>query len=116
MSQSTAHPVYIQRQLKDEVKKESADLDVSMKEMAEALITEGMEESFHVDPLPEGEKTDGSDETHPIYIGDDLKKELKKESVDLDAPMRRLAERLISRGFDEGLHKALVKEDEDDEE
>jgi hypothetical protein len=47
---------------------------------------------------------DNSTGTHPVYIGRDLKKEVKVEATQRELTMRQITERLINRGMDEGFH------------
>lgn len=54
-------------------------------------------------------------ETHPVYIGSDLKKEIDKESTDMEITMRRLTERALRRGMDEGLHEVPLPREIEDE-
>lgn len=42
--------------------------------------------------------------THPVYIGRDLKKNVKVEATQRELTMRQITERLINRGMDEGFH------------
>lgn len=43
--------------------------------------------------------------THPVYIGEDLKKEVKMQATEKDQTMREIAERLVTRGLSRGLHE-----------
>lgn len=49
--------------------------------------------------------TDGSTGTHPVYIGRDLKKDVKVEATQRELTMRQITERLINRGMDKGFHE-----------
>lgn len=42
--------------------------------------------------------------TAPVYIGDDMKKEVKLEATERELTMRQISERLIARGMEDGLH------------
>lgn len=42
--------------------------------------------------------------THPVYIGRDLKKEVKVEATQRELTMRQITERLINRGMERGFH------------
>jgi len=51
-AESGTHPVYIDRELKKQVKMESTEKELTMREVTERLIERGMEEGFHDEPLP----------------------------------------------------------------
>jgi hypothetical protein len=44
-------------------------------------------------------------DTHPVYIGHDLKKKVKLIATEDEITMREVTERLIERGVDEDFHK-----------
>lgn len=52
----------------------------------------------------------GETQTHPVYIDQDRKSEVKKESVDLDTSMKEVTERLVQHGMELGLHKVPLDE------
>lgn len=55
--------------------------------------------------------------THPVYIDEDLKKEVKHEATDQETTMKIITERLIRHGMENGLHEEpLEKEKSDDDE
>jgi hypothetical protein len=56
-----------------------------------------------------------SNSTHPVYIGKDLKKEVKMEATEHELTMRDVTERLIERGIEKGFHNTpLPSEFEED--
>jgi len=56
-----------------------------------------------------------SNSTHPVYIGKELKKEVKMEATEHELTMRDVTERLIERGIDRGFHDTpLPSEFEED--
>ena len=48
--------------------------------------------------------SDTESDTHPVYIGRDLKSTVKLEAADNDLTMRTVTERLIERGETRGYH------------
>lgn len=58
---------------------------------------------------------DDSSGTHPVYIGRNLKKDVKVEATERELTMREITERLIVRGKREGFHiQPLPEEFTDD--
>lgn len=54
-------------------------------------------------------------ETHPVYIGRDLKKEIDKESADMEITMRKLTERALRRGMSQELHRVPLPSELEEE-
>lgn len=51
-AESGTHPVYIDRDLKKQVKIQATESELTMREVTERLIERGMAEGYHENPLP----------------------------------------------------------------
>lgn len=51
-AESGTHPVYIDRDLKKQVKIQATESELTMREVTERLIERGMSEGYHENPLP----------------------------------------------------------------
>lgn len=81
-AESGTHPVYIDRDLKKQVKIQATESELTMREVTERLIERGMAEGYHENPLP-SEFTDDIE-----AIRDDI--ELARDEDDLDRAADRL--------------------------
>lgn len=81
-AESGTHPVYIDRDLKKQVKIQATESELTMREVTERLIERGMAEGYHENPLP-SEFTDDIE-----AIREDVR--LARDEDDLDRASDRL--------------------------